>query len=286
MRSVRALNIAVPEDLFKRWLGWFAPDPQPFLADAELAALKRERTGGLPLDAELRDTYGLYELPGAVRLVWFSEAQFMALPKPGRSALVQAQRTFHRELVPSVRSWRFLIGQTIRQQADGHRFVWWRSLLDGCARRILRDYIEEGRRPSRHDEVPAQVWDSATQILPGARRLAGTFAGGSGPNCFGTVMAAAGVNGADTVWMQRGPFERWLSEMTRPGGDDAHAGTVLVWRSPDGLVQHAAVTIGEGWVLHKPSQGWMSPNKILTSHEAKLSARSFGRRLSRHRLRA
>lgn len=147
---------------------------------------------------------------------------------------------------------------------------------------MLENYIDEGRRPSRHDEVPEQTWRSAEKSLPRARALAGTFASASGPNCFGTVMAA-GVAGADSVWMQREPFEAWLAEAaTRPGGRDGDAGTVLVWRSPDGLVQHAAVTIGDGWALHKPSQGWMSPNKVLTIDEVKHSARDTGRRLRRH----
>ena len=82
--------------------------------------------------------------------------------------------------------------------------------------------------------------------------------------------------------MQREPFERWLAESTRRGGSDDEPGTVLVGRSSDHLVQHAAVAIGDGWVLHKPSQGWMSPIKILTADQAKVSARAAGRRLLRY----
>ena len=281
---MRALNIEVSEDLFGRWVEWFTPAVQPFLADIELASSVGEQTDEVLLKAEVRDTYCLYGLPDGLRYVWLSEAQFMALPRAQRSALVRAQRAFDRELVPSVRSWEPVVGDAIREQADGRRFVWWRSLLDGCAKEVLTDYVEEGRRPSRHDEVPEHVWESVARTLPAARTIAGTFPAESGPNCFGTVMAATGVLGAERVWMQREPFERWLSETTRPGGDDADPGTVLVWRSPDGLLEHAAVTIGEGWVLHKPSQGWMSPNKVLTSHETKLSSRSRGRRLKRHTL--
>lgn len=122
-------------------------------------------------------------------------------------------------------------------------------------------------------------------LLPGARALAGRFPAGSGPNCFGTVMAAAGVAGAESVWMQREPFETWLAGTTRAGGRDGDVGTVLVWRSPDGLVQHAAVTLGDGWALHKASQGWMSPTTVLTVADAVRSARSAGRRLHRHTLR-
>jgi hypothetical protein len=143
---------------------------------------------------------------------------------------VRAQLTIDRELVPSVRSWLSVVGDAAREQADGHRFVWWRSLLDGCEEKVLKDYIEEGRRASRHDEVAGHVWDAVARTLPAAHTLAGTFATATGPNCFGTVMAAAGVVDADTVWMQRESFERWLAERTRSGGDDAGPGTVLVWR--------------------------------------------------------
>lgn len=281
-RPMRALNIDVPDTLVDQWIEWFSPAVQPFLADSDLTASIAEDSGEVPLAAEVQDTYCLYVLPRGLQYVWLSEAQFMALPRRTRAALVRAQRTHDRELVPSVKSWAAVVGDRAREQADGHRFVWWRSLLSGCEEQVLKAHIEDGRRPSRHDEVPEKVWNSAARALPDARRIAGAFAQSSGPNCFGTVMAATGVVNADTVWMQRDPFEQWLSEKTRPNGDDAAPGTVLVWRSPDGLVQHAGVTLGGGWVLHKPSQGWMSPNKVLTVVECKASSREIGRRLERY----
>ena len=279
---MRALNIDVPDTLVERWIQWFSPVVQPFLSDEGMAASIDNHAGAVSLSDEVRDTYCLYGLPEGVQYVWLDEQQFMALPRRQRALLVRAQRTYDRELVPSVKSWVSVVGDDLRTQADGHRFVWWPSLLQGCEEQVLIDYIEEGRRASRHDEVAEEAWESAAHILPGARRLSGSFAAASGPNCFGTVMAAAGVVDADTVWMQREPFERWLSEKTRPNGDDAAPGTVLVWRSPDGLVQHAAITLGDGWVLHKPSQGWMSPNKVLTVPECKASSRGSGRRLERY----
>lgn len=60
---------------------------------------------------------------------------------------------------------------------------------------------------------------------------------------------------------------------------------MLVWRSSTGLVQHAAVTLGGGWALHKPSQGWMSPVKVLAVAEVIGSARGADRRLSRRLMR-
>jgi cell wall-associated NlpC family hydrolase len=97
-------------------------------------------------------------------------------------------------------------------------------------------------------------------------------------------MGAAGVSHAADTWMQREPFEEWLSDVTEPGGRDDDPGTVLVWRSAAGVVQHAAVTLGDGWALHKPSQGWMSPVKVLAVRDAIRSARAPDRRLVRRTL--
>lgn len=233
-----------------------------------------------PLSDELRDTFHLYDAPHEADHVWLDEAGFLSLPTPTRAVLAHQRRAAERSLVPSTRSWPELRDR-VRGQLDGHRFTWWPSLLAGREERVLVAYIEDGCRPSRHADVQDPTWELARTLLPGARALAGRFPTGSGPNCFGTVMAAAGVAGAASVWMQREPFETWLAAATREGGRDGDVGTVLVWRSPDGLVQHAAVTLGDGWALHKPSQGWMSPTQVLTVADAVRSARAAGRRLQR-----
>lgn len=281
---MRALNIEVPRELVARWCNWFAPDRQPFLVGREFAdalCLSWERS---QLPAELRDTFEVYQLPDLLGFVWLDEHEFLSLSRANRSTLVRAQLRHGREQVPSVRAWSTLIGSKVRQHADGHRFVWWPSLLKQVAEPVLRDYVEQGRRPSRHDEVPTHVWDSAAEMLPAARSLAGRFPATSGPNCFATVMAAAGIPGAAAEWMQREPFEDWLAGSTRPGGTDARQGTVMVWRSSDGLAQHAAVTLGQGWAMHKPSQGWFDPVKVLFVDDLKRSARTVGHRLHRYAL--
>jgi len=84
--------------------------------------------------------------------------------------------------------------------------------------------FEEGRRRSRHTEVDVATWRDAAGVLPAARDLMGTFPPGSGPNCFGTVMGAAGVDGAAGTWMQREPFQEWLAAASRPGGHDGQPG--------------------------------------------------------------
>jgi hypothetical protein len=280
----RILGIKVGDDLVARWSSWFAPDPQPFLVDrsSSLAALGDPLLG--TLDPQLRDTYEVYALGVDTRWRVISNSEFSALSRDTRAALVRGQRSLGRSLVPSVRSWPSLKGRGIRSQADGHRFVWWPSLFNGNEEAVLSAYVEFGRHPSRHADVTAAVWRHAAFVLPGALEIAGTFPRRSGPNCFGTVMAAAGVTGAAEVWMQQDAFESWLAESTRPGGNDKEPGTVLVWHSPKGLAQHAAITLGGGWALHKPSQGWMSPTKVLTVTDVMRSARTRGRRLTRRSL--
>ena len=126
--------------------------------------------------------------------------------------------------------------------------------------RVVR-FVEEGRRRSRHAEVPEETWATASPVLPAARDLAGTFPPASGPNCFGTVMGAADVAGAAGTWMQREPFEDWLAVSTRPGGRDDQAGTVLVWRDANRAVQHAAITIGAaGRCTSRPRGGCRRPS--------------------------
>lgn len=281
---MHVLDIEVSPELLSSWIDWLAPDRQPFYVTARQAA-----GWSLPLDPaepdrQLRDTYRTYNIDGRLKSVWLDEDSFMSLPRQTRAALVRAQVTHERDAVPTVRAWRELLGPELARQADGHRFVWWKSVLRDAATVVLPRIVSEDFGPSRHREVPAAVWKAARRALPHARELAGTFPDGSGPNCFGTVMAAAGVEGAADEWMQRAPFDAWLDQHTTRGGSDDVPGTVLVWRDNNRAVQHAAVTLGAGWALHKPSQAWSTPRKIRTSREILRSTRTPGWHLTRHTL--
>ncbi|TCC33258.1 hypothetical protein E0H92_32875 [Kribbella speibonae] len=276
---MKVLGIDVTSDLLERWVDWLAPDEQPFFVTRKQATAWKLTTDDREPSREDRDTYRTYAVdPKAARTAWLSQEKYDALPKATRAALVRAQVGYDRGAVPTVRKWSRIVGPEVRQQADGHRFVWWKSLLREPAR-VLPGVVSEDLGPSRHAEV--RTWPEA---LPRVRELAGTFPDGSGPNCFGTVMAACGVDGAESVWMVREPFEEWLENHTERGGKDDVPGTVFVWRDAARLVQHAALTIGDGWMLHKPSQSWMTPRKVRTVAEVKRATRTAGWRLERHKL--
>jgi hypothetical protein len=287
---VRILGIDTPDNLVKQWANWLAPERQPFfLADNELNELpeieRGDRLANVRLEPTARDTYKSWGVDNELRIAWLDEPGFHALSKGTRAELVRAQHNHDRGAVPSVRAWRHLVPEA-RNQADGHRFVWWPSLLAGREADVLVPWIREDLLPSRHNEVPEATWRKAAGLLPNARRLAGTWSTGDSPNCFGTVMAAAGTPGAENDWVVREPFETFLAERTKPGGKDDQPGTVLVWRSPNGLVQHGAVTLGGGYVLQKQSQDWYTPREVLTVAETIKYMRTPGWRLSRRHLAA
>lgn len=264
-------GITVPASVRRSWSAWFAPERVPF----RLERLTADDRASLPstsspdISMELQDTFWIYG-DDKSRL-WHSRAEFEALPTRLRRRLLAAQRAEH---------------EVWRRGPAGRYGPWWPDSLAGDTAPIV-EFIERDCDPSRHTEVSEATWSAAAAILPNARELAGTFADGSGPNCFGTVMGAAGIDGAAFEWMQREPFEAWLSEHTTPVGGtgaDHEPGVVFVWRSTDGAVQHACVTLGEGWMLNKPSQGWMTPRFVWTVEQAKRHARYPGLRLKRCRI--
>ena len=257
----RILNIPIDAALLARWSGWLAPERQPFFLTVDEA-----KAYGLAAEAhpdftpEQRDTFQLWNV-SAPLVARLDEAAFLALPATLRRELVEAQLRHKRGAVAQAGLWRDVV------DTDEAHFVWWPSTLAGREALVFTRLLAEERLPCRHAEVPEAVWTEVAPLLPRARELASTFASSSGPNCFGTVMAAAGVAGAEYQWMQREPFEMWLAACTVAGGDPSQPGGVLVWRDGDGLAQHAAISLGRGYALHKPSQGWDSPRQVLRLDE-------------------
>ncbi len=141
-------------------------------------------------------------------------------------------------------------------------------------------------RPSQHQDVPGSVWKRAQAVLPDAERLAGTFStGGSGPNCFGTVLAGIGLDVSD-VLVRPDTFQAWLDEhaegITGTRCDD-EPGVVFAW-TEHGKLAHATVSIGGGWMFGKGSQAWSSPRFVRTVRNVVNSWRYPETRLSRYRI--
>lgn len=279
------LGVDVRKALVESWARWLAPDPQPFVVGPEDVWREYESEAG-SVTAELRDTYRLWGVAKGLRVLWVSEDRFSSLPRTARAALVREQVVRGRGAVPTVRTWSDLLDpDQLRAQANGHRFVWWRSLLASDTERILSRVISTDRLPSRHMEVEESTWRACEDVLPGARQLAGTFPTGSNANCFGTVMAAAGADPAD-VYDSVEPFAEWLAAACKRGGDTRQPGTVLVWRNHEGEPVHAAVSIGDGWGLEKPSQEWHSPRAVAAVDDIIRMSRASGQRMERHRIRS
>jgi hypothetical protein len=289
---MNVLGVPVSADLYERWAGWLAPEMQPFFVESLRDWPSGARPGGT-LSAELGHTYRTWRIDRSLETLWLDEATFSDMPRARRAALVRAQVGHGRGAVPSVRRWSDVLDQrTVRVQADGHRFLWWPSLVASNPHAVLPRVIDgspdgaSGRTHSSvHDTVPEETWTRCSLVLPDARRVAGSFPTSSGPNCFGTVMGAAGVAGAAHERVLQARFDEWLLTTCRPGGRDGDPGTVLVWRDGSGDPVHAAVTIGGGWVLEKASEEWWTPRAIRSAAAVIKAARAPSQRLERHRIR-
>lgn len=257
---IRVLGIPAHSSLVVKWLDWFTPPLQPFPTESLSASLTEdlpERT--VEPSPEHRDTFFLYS--GSWR--WLYEHEFKSLPRRAQLTLMSARSRATSPKPP----------------------VPWPSAADGESLPQLVTWIEKGCYPSRHEEVGDSTWELCARYLPQVRRMAGTFIErGSGPNCFGTVMAAAGVVGAEERWVQTDEFSSWLCSHTgsvRGRSRDEDPGTVLLW-TERGVVAHAAITIGGGWALSKPSQSWSSPRLVWSVRDTILRWRLPRTKLSRH----
>lgn len=284
------LGIKVPAQLRERWQRWLAPELQPFF----IASLRDwpVNAGRHGLSQELADTYAVWRVDPSLKTLWMTKDTFFSMSKQKRSELLRVQATHKRGAVPSLRRWSDLLDEKVlRSYGDGYRFVWWPSLVALRPGDILRRVItaapggaEPSALPSRHSEVSKGTWSRCSELLPGARNLAGSFPSSSGPNCFASVMYAAGIPRARSRCVVEAPFLAWLTSACRPGGQDGEAGTVVVWRDDRGRPSHAAITIGDGWALEKGSSEWWTPYAIRPLDDVIRTRRTKGYRLERYRL--
>ncbi|WP_424951357.1 hypothetical protein [Deinococcus sp.] len=263
----RVLNIPVSARVLHAWEEHFAPAVQPFYLCAEQAA----RLSGLPLwqrdelhpshlPLSVRDTLNLHDVaPEAEWALLLDEQGFLALPPDLRLELLRSQQTFRR-------------GGVWQEPQTGQPFVWWPSTWQALTPQArwewLRGFLEEDRPPCRRRELPTAQRDLLRRRFPELPRLMGSFAQGSGPNCFGSVMAACGVPGVEGLWLHAPLLLRWLNRVASPSDTLDACGTVLVWRDAAGKAQHAALSLGDGWLFHKEAQAWFAPRQVVRLQDA------------------
>jgi hypothetical protein len=165
---MHVLGIDVPHRLMTNWRRWLAPDPQPFF----LCPAEEEPPGSTDgeMTPELRDTFRTYAIERELKVVWLSERSFSCLQKATRARLVRSQVAHRRGAVPTVEGWKDVLdAHVLRSQADGHRFVWWPSMLVDDDGTIPRRVVSDRRLTSRHRDVPAATWLRCAELLPQAR---------------------------------------------------------------------------------------------------------------------
>lgn len=268
----------VPEATLAAWKQHWAPPAQPFfVSDALVQRLPswprftREEFRRSCVPLSLHDTFTTYNVAETPWVIWLTYEAFCKLGHGERLELLTEQRGFGRAGVVHL--------DGVADQIDIARltslttdslFVWWPrlwNLLHASEQsRVLRTFVETDRLFCRRGEISSEHWQCIANGLPGARELAGSFLPESGGNCLATVMAAFGAPAIAECWVHPEPFERWLKQFSL--SDSAHIlespalGQILVWRDDNARVQHAAVSLGESFVLHKEAQGWYAPRQV------------------------
>ena len=272
MTKSEVLNIPVSAPLMRVWNNLFVPTLQPFyiseqtLTESWAAPLlglpiwKRDELHAYHLPLSVWDTLNLYELaPEATWLLLLDEAGFEALPTETQIRLLTVQLSLRR-------------GGVEYSDAMGQARVWWpqtwKALTPDARWKRLKRFLEDDRLPCRRHDLTLMHRRALRRRFPALIPLLGTFAPDSGPNCLGSVMTACGVPGVQQLWMHGPPFLRWLERVSVPSDDLAAPETVLVWRDADGVLQHAALSLGHGWLFHKEAQAWFAPRQVVRQQGA------------------
>lgn len=276
--TLEILNCRIDNATLTAWKEHFAPPTQPFFVRRQFPLPSRSGARWLDsgavreaLSLSAHDTFATYEVTGTARhLLLLDESAFEALPPGLRTELLYEQLEVGRGSVYQMQD---LTDHLTRSEIDqvaaassGGLVVWWPGLfaiLSGATQtRLLAEFASEDWPPCRRAELAAERWQQVERVLPGIPSRAGTFHPDSGPNCFGAVIEAfTGQRIARRT--ERNEFEAWLeSRIDAPGAAD-DLGTVLLWRDDHNALQHAAVSLGDGYAFHKEAQTWWSPWQVV-----------------------
>ena len=272
------LNCRLDDATLEGWKRHFAPEVQPFFCRRRLPLPSTSRARWLnggevrtALSPSVHDTFATYEVTRSARhLLLLDEPTFSALPIDLRTQLLREQLEVGRGSVFRVTDLVDLLTPSEHARlagagADG-LIVWWprlfATLSPASQARLLSGFASEDRPPCTRHELTSGAWLNVRRVLPGVEILAGTFASESGPNCFGSVIEAFTAERRQGRTEREG-FQAWLGASRPAPGDASELGTVLLWRDDQDALQHAAVSLGDGYVFHKEAQTWWSPWQVV-----------------------
>lgn len=271
------LNCRIDNATLTAWKEHFAPTAQPFFVRRQFPLPSRSGSRWLDssavreaLSLSAHDTFATYEVASDARhLLLLDEGAFEAMPPELRAGLLHGQLEVGRGGVyPMQDLTEHLTGSEIDQVStatSGGLVVWWPDLFaalsEATQARLLAVFASDYRPPCRAELSPRH-WRQALRALPGILSRAGTFHPDSGPNCFGAIIEAFKGQHIQRR-TERNEFETWLrARVAKPGVTD-ELGTVLLWRDDHDALQHAAVSLGDGYAFHKEAQTWWSPWQVV-----------------------
>lgn len=276
--TLEILNCRIDNATLTAWKEHFAPTAQPFFVRRQFPLPSRSGSRWLDssavreaLSLSAHDTFATYEVASDARhLLLLDEGAFESLPPELRAELLHEQLAVGRGGVVQVHDLtehltRSEIDRVTAAASDG-LVVWWPSLFatlsDATQARLLADFASDDRPPCRRAELSPEHWRRALRAISGIPSRAGTFHPDSGPNCFGAVIEAF-TGRHITRRTERYEFETWLGARVAGPGAAEELGTVLLWRDDHNALQHAAVSLGDGYAFHKEAQTWWSPWQVV-----------------------
>ena len=272
-------------ETFAHWQRHFAPPAQPFFVSDALAQqlpawprFTRQEFGRSGVPLSLQDTFTTYNVTAeASWVIWLTFEAFSKLSDAEKFSLLEEQRRLGRGGVVHLTEVAGLLEtRKLEPGAVDGLFAWWPQLWKLLSKtekyNVLRAFVETDRLHCERGELTADDWQRVSKCLLSAHALAGSFLPESGGNCFGTVIAAFGAPAVAAIWVHPEPFMRWLESFvaasTLTSSIMPGLGDVLVWVDDNARIQHAAVSLGNDFVLHKEAQSWFAPRQVMRFGDA------------------
>jgi hypothetical protein len=277
-----------------QWTRYFVCDPAPYaipsntILPATVKVMSRAAFVESDFELSYRDSYATYAMTLQAQTIAFLTADdFDQLEAETQQRLLAAQMESKRghiylwdEVAEYVQSC-LALARTRCFSRHGRVYLvpdmrLWQAIPDDVRIRWIIDWISLDAPHCRSSTLSEHDWLRLNQ--PNVRKLAGTFASKSGPNCFATTVAAISRSDGDVTqiadqWLHQPEFLAALYQhgyqvnLSASVSDLALYDAVLVWFDHDHRAQHTCYLVGEGLAINKNSQAWFSPRQLLLIKE-------------------